>query len=116
MPVPFLSKPQEHSIYPADIWAYLNSAPEGAASQVSKREQLLAGWRKAGRFPPSDSPQFKSRIALLTETDATNKKLNMDLLADRAAMLADVRNEVSAMKPLLAGIMSKVRASGLTLK
>lgn len=116
MLAPFLSKPQEHSVYPADIWAYLNNYPEGATSQASKREQLLAGWRKAGRFPPSDSPQFKSKIALLTETDATNKKLNMDLLADRAAMLADVRDEVSAMKRVLAEILRKVRVSSPTLK
>jgi hypothetical protein len=71
----------------------------------------LAAWRKAGRFPLHDSPQFKSRIALLTETDAANKKLNMDLLSERAAMLADVRDEVSAMKPVLAEILNKVRAS-----
>lgn len=111
MLAPFLGEPLEHGIYPADVWAYLNSAPEGVPSQPSKREQLLAGWRKAGRFPLSDSPQFKSKIALLTATDAANKKLNMDTLSERAAMLADVRNEVSAMKRLLAEMLSEVRVS-----
>jgi hypothetical protein len=28
MLAPFFSEPQEHSVYPADTWAYLNSAPE----------------------------------------------------------------------------------------
>jgi hypothetical protein len=35
----------------------------------------------------------------------------MDLLSERAAMLADVRDEVSAMKRLLAEILSEVRVS-----
>lgn len=111
MLAPFFSEPQEHSDYPADTWAYLNSAPEGAASQASRREHMLAEWRRAGRFPPLDSPQSKPKIALLTGTDASDKKLNMDLLSERAAMLADVRGEVSAMKRVLAEILSKVRVS-----
>ena len=111
MLAPFFSEPQEHSDYPADTWAYLNSAPEGVASQGSRREQLLAEWRRAGRFPPLDSPQSKPRIALLTGTDAADKKLNMDLLSVRAAMLADVRDEVTVMKRVLAEILSGVRVS-----
>ncbi|HUZ48068.1 MAG TPA: hypothetical protein VMW54_15655 [Terriglobia bacterium] len=108
---PFFSKPAEHSIYPADIWAYLNSVPEGAGSQPSKREQLLAKWSKAGRLPPPASPQFKSKIALVTDTNAGNRRLNMDMLSERSAMLADVRAEVSAMKRVLAEILSEVRTS-----
>ena len=108
---PFFSKPAEHSIYPADIWAYLNGVPEGRSSQASKREQLLAEWSKAGRLPPRDSPQFKSKIALLTGTNAANKKLNMDMLSERSAMLADVREEVAAMKPVLAKILREVSIS-----
>ena len=38
-------------------------------------------------------------------------RLNMDLLSERAAMLADVRDEVSAMKRVLAEILSEVRVS-----
>jgi hypothetical protein len=102
---------EEHSDYPADIWAYLNSPPEGAASQASRREQLLEEWRRAGRFPPLDSPQSRPKIALPTATDAADKKLNMDVLSERAAMLADVRYEVSAMKRSLAEILSEIRVS-----
>jgi hypothetical protein len=111
MLAPFFSEPQEHSVYPADIWDYLNSPPEGAASLPTRREQLLAEWRRAGRFLPLDSPQSKSKIALLAGTDASNKKLSMDLLSERAAMLADVREEVSAMKRVLAEILREVRVS-----
>jgi hypothetical protein len=111
MLAPFFSETQEHSDYPADTWAYLNSPPEGAPSQASRKEQLLAQWRRAGRFPPLDSPQSKPKIELLTSKDAAGKKLSMDLLSERAAMLADVRDEVSAMKRVLAEILSEVRVS-----
>ncbi len=109
MLAPFFS--EEHSDYPADTWAFLNSPPAGAASQSSRREQLLEEWRLAGRFPPLDSPQSGPKIALLTATDAADKKLNMDLLSERAAMIADVRDEVSAMKRALAEILNQVRLS-----
>jgi hypothetical protein len=102
---------QEHIGYTTDTWAYLSSAPEGAASQASRREQLLAEWRRAGRFPPVDSPAYRSKIALLTGTNAGDKKLNMDLLSERVAMLADVRDEVSSMKRALAEILTEVSVS-----
>jgi hypothetical protein len=111
MLAPFFSEPQEQSVYAADTWAYLNSAPEGQASQASRCEQLLAQWRRAGRFLPLDSPQSKPKIALLTGTDAADKKLNMDLLSERAAMLADVRDEVSAIKRILAEILNEIKVS-----
>src|SRR5579864_6715551 len=110
MLAPFFSEPQERSEYPADIWAYLDTASEGA-SQTSRREQLLIQWRRAGRFPPLDSPQSKPKIALLTGTDAADKKLNVDLLSERAAMLADVSDEVSAMKRALGEILREIRVS-----
>jgi hypothetical protein len=109
MLAPLLSEPQEQNVYTADTWAYLNSAPEGTSSQASRREQLLAQWRRAGRFAPLDSPQSKPKIALLTGTNAADKKLTMDLLSQRAAMLADVRDEVAVMKRILAEILSAVR-------
>lgn len=111
MLAPFFSESQEQSSYAADIWAYLNSVPEGPPSQASRREQLLAEWRRAGRFPQLDSREANAKIALLTGTDAADKKLNMDLLAERAAMLADVRDEVAVMKRVLAQILSAIKVS-----
>jgi hypothetical protein len=111
MLAPFFSETQVHSVYPADTWAYLNSAPDGAVSQLSRREQLLAQWHLAGRFPPLGSAQSNAKIGLLTDTDAADKKLSMELLSERAAMLADVRVEVSAMKRFLAEVLSRSRVS-----
>jgi hypothetical protein len=106
----FLGKPEEqHSHYPDDIWAYLNSVPPGAASQASRKEQMLAGWVAAGRIAPPDSPQWKRRIALLTSTNAADKDLNIELMNERAAMLADVADQVSLMKRDLADLLRGLR-------
>jgi hypothetical protein len=58
-----------------------------------------------------DSAQSKTKIALLTSADAADKKLGMDLLSERAAMLADVRDEVSAMKRALGEILRQIKVS-----
>ena len=108
---PFFSEPKECSVYPADVWAYFNSTPERSASQASRKEQLLAHWRRAGRFPPLDSPQSTLRIALPTGTDAADKRLNMDLLSERAPMPADVSDEVAGMKRLLGEMLRAIRVS-----
>jgi hypothetical protein len=96
---------------PNAIWAYLNSAPPGGASQASRRERIMAAWLGAGRFGPLDSPQGKTRVALLIDTNAANKKLSIDLLSERSAMLADVRDEISLMKRELHDLLGKIRVS-----
>jgi hypothetical protein len=106
----FLGQPEEqHSHYPDDIWAYLDSVPPGAASQASRKEQMLAGWVAAGRIGPPDSPQWKRRIALLISTNAADKDLNIELMNERAAMLADVGDQVLLMKHDLADLLRGLR-------
>jgi hypothetical protein len=106
----FLGQPEEqHSHYTDDIWAYLNGIPPGAASQASRKEQMLAGWVAAGRIGPPDSPQWKRRIALLTSTNAADKDLNIELMNERAAMLADVADQVLLMKHDLADLLRGLR-------
>jgi len=109
---PFLGGSQEpHGHYPNGVWAYLNSAPPGRASPASRRERILAEWLGAGRFGPLNSPQGKAKIALLTDTNAANKKLGIDLLSERSAMLADVRDEMSLMKRDLRDLLREIRVS-----
>jgi len=106
----FLGQPEEqHSHYPDEIWAYLNSVPPGTASQASRKERVLAGWVAAGRIASPDSPQWKRRIALLTSTNASDKDLNIELMNERAAMLADVADQVSLMKRDLADLLRGLR-------
>ena len=106
---PFFGVSQEQQgRYPNAIWAYLNSAPPGTPSQASRRERILAEWLKAGRFSSLDSPEGKAKIALLTDTNAANKKLSIDLLSERSAMLADVRDEISLMKRDLYNLLREI--------
>ena len=106
----FLGQPEEqHSHYPDDIWAYLNSVPSGADFQTSRKEQMLAGWAAANRIGPPDSSQWKRRIALLTSTNAADKNLDVELMNERAAMLADVGDQVSLMKRDLADLLRGLR-------
>ena len=106
----FLSQPEErHSRYPEDILAYLNSVPPGEGSRVSRKEQVLAVWIAADRMGPLDLPQSKQRIALLTSTNAADKRLDMTLLNERGAMLADARGEVAQMKHDLADLLRGLR-------
>lgn len=102
----FFGQPQEqHSHYPEDVWAYLNSVLLGEGSPVSRKQLLLNSWREAHRLGQLDSPQSEERIALLTSTNAADKKLNIELLNQRAAMLADVADQVVRMKQDLAEIL-----------
>jgi len=106
----FLGQPEEqHSHYPDDIWAYLTSVPPGAPSGASRKDQMLEGWVAAGRIGPPDSPQWKRRIALLTSTNAADKDLNIELMNERAAMLADVGDQVLLMKHDLADLLRGLR-------
>jgi hypothetical protein len=106
----FLGHPEEgHSQYPEDILAYLNSAAPGKDSQPSRKEQVLAEWTAAGRVGPLDAPGSKQKIALLTSTNAADKNLDTDLLNERAAMVSDVRHQVSQMKHDLADLLRALR-------
>jgi len=102
----FLSQPEErHSHYPDAILAYLNSVPPGEGSPASRKEQVVAEWIADHRVGPLDLPQSKQRIALLTSTNAADKRLDMALLNERGAMLADARDEVAEMKHDLADLL-----------
>jgi hypothetical protein len=102
---------EQQGSYPNTIWTYLNSAPPGGTSQASRRARILEEWKAANRFDPLDSPQGKAKIALLTDTKAANKKLSIDLLSERSAMLADVRNELSSVKRELRDLLRGVRVN-----
>lgn len=105
----FSQQEEQHSHYPDDVWAYLSSVPLGEGSQVSRKQLVLDSWREAHRLGLLDSPQAKQRIVLLTSTNAADKKLDMQVLNQRAAMLADVADQVVHMKQDLAEILRGLR-------
>ena len=106
----FLSQPEEpHSHYPEDILAYLNSVPPGKGLPVSRKERVLAEWIAAGRMGPLNLPHSKQSVALLTSTKAADKRLDLKLLNERGAMLADARDEVAQMKHDLGDLLRGLR-------
>src|SRR5208283_1216208 len=99
----------EHSHYPDDIWAYLNSVPPGAASQASRKGAVVRRTCGGRPFRSPDSPRWKRRIAPPTSTNAADKDLNIEPMNERAALLADVENQVLLMDHDLADLLRGLR-------
>lgn len=102
-------KPEFHSSYPEEVWMYLNSVPPSTSDGETRRQRLIRDWTELGRILKSDSPKEQQRIELLTSSISSRKELTIDLLADRAAMLQDVRSRVAIMKRDLSKLMLAVR-------
>lgn len=97
--------------FPDDVWSYLNSAPAGAQPPSTRKGRLLALWTAAGRLGIAGSPKSKRTIELLTTSHADDKRINIDLLSERDAMLADVQTQVGQMKRGLASLMQCLNPS-----
>jgi hypothetical protein len=99
--------PEFHSRYPDVVWRYLDSVPPLEPGGGTRREQLVRGWVKLGRIDPPGSPKAERRIDLLTSGPSSHAALTIDLLADRAMMLSDVRSRVGLMKRDLAHLVAQ---------
>jgi hypothetical protein len=97
------------SVYPEEVWSYLNSAaPSKADNQsgsVTRREQLIAKWLSEGRINQDGSPRGERRIESLSGNISQLRKLSINELDDRLTMLLDVRATVSLMKRGLSEIV-----------
>jgi hypothetical protein len=87
-----------HSDYPEEVWTYLNAAPPAEPGEGSRRERLIKQWTDAGRIETGDTKKAHQKIEQLTTGVSNQRPLGIDLLNDRAAMLADVRARVALMK------------------
>jgi hypothetical protein len=94
--------------FPDDVWAYLNSAPPNAEPQRTRKGELLASWTAAGRLGVAGTPKSKKTIELLTTSNSGDKRIDIDLLNERDAMLADVQAQVGQMKRDLASLMQSL--------
>jgi len=106
----FDRQPGFHSDYPKDIWIYLNSSPPAEPGKGTRREQLLKQWADAGRIELKTTPKAQHKIELLTSGEADQPQLTIDVLDDRAAMLADARAMVSLMKRDLSKLILALRS------
>jgi hypothetical protein len=102
--------PKEHSDYPQEVWLYLSAKPPTESGPESRIERLKNQWVKDGRIDSNPSRAAK-KIDLLTDTSSSPQKMTLDLLNDRAAMLADVRVRVSLMKRDLSKLLLTARCN-----
>jgi hypothetical protein len=96
-----------HGRYPHPIWKYLNSVPPGAKSTLTRREILFRKWERFERIERRGSPASEHKIELLAGVVRQHRTVTIDLLDDRAAMLSDLRAEISSMSH---GLMELMRA------
>jgi hypothetical protein len=97
------------SVYPEEVWSYLNSATASQSNGETRREQLVAKWRSEGRIERDSSAKGARRIESLTGNISQAGRLDIDELNDRIAMLLDVRATVSLMKRGLSEILHGLR-------
>jgi hypothetical protein len=94
----FGREPEKSSIYPQDVWTYLNTVPaSNPRVKVPWKEQLIDEWVKAGRIGPPTASASQVKINRLTSGIANRKRLAIGDLNDRNAMLADLRSRGSLM-------------------
>ena len=98
------------SVYPEEVWTYLNSAPPSQPAKGTRREQLIAKWRSEGRVEQDGSVKSERGIAALSGKISQSRRLSIDELDDRVAMLLDVRATVSLMKRELGEILRSLGA------
>ena len=94
----FDRKPEFHSDYPDDVWTYLNAARPLDPVSGTRREKLIEQWKQGGRVGKVDTPKGQAKIDALTSSISKHPALSIDQIADREAMLDDVRAQISLIK------------------
>jgi hypothetical protein len=90
---------EKSSVYPPDVWAYLNAVPPtNPRVKTTWKDELIAQWVQAGRIGQPSSATAQPKIDRLTSQIAKPIPLSIQDLTDRNAMLADVRSRVSLMQ------------------
>jgi hypothetical protein len=70
---------------------------------------LTEEWKQSGRIDKTDTPKGQDKIATLTSSISQKRGLSIDQIADREAMLGDVKAEVSLMKRDLSRLVLALR-------
>jgi hypothetical protein len=105
----FGRKPELRSVYPDDVWTYLNTVPAtDPRVHVPWKSELIAEWIRLGRIGPPEAPESQEKIGQLASRIADQKPLSIDLLTDRSSMLLDLRSRLSLMSRDLRDLMKSV--------
>jgi hypothetical protein len=97
------------SVYPEDVWKYLNTAPAtDPRVHVPWKDELIGEWEQVGRIGPPSAPESQKKISKLTSRIADHAKLSIGDLTDRSAMLMDLRSRLSLMNRDLHDLMKAI--------
>jgi len=105
----FDKKPEFHSDYPQEVWVYLTDIPPTATDKRTRKDDLITRWIDCGHIDSPSSAKGQKQIDLMTSSTSSKQKLSLDQLADRSAMLSDVRASTSLLKRDLSKLMLAVR-------
>lgn len=110
MLAPVFNHPAElRSVYPEDVWRFLNTAPAtDPRVHVPWKDELLAEWERVGRIGPPSAPESQNKVRKLTSRIADHAKLSIGDLTDRSAMLMDLRSRLSLMNRDLHDLMKAI--------
>jgi hypothetical protein len=97
------------SLWPGDVWNFLNAVPVQSTRTRTRLESLKDTWTVQGRISLRNSAASEAKIAFLTSSSAEPRRLSLDNLSDRSAMLADTRAQVALMKRDLAELLKYLR-------
>lgn len=110
MLAPIFGRPAElRTVYPEDVWKYLNTAPAtDPRVHVPWKNELIDEWVQLGRIGPPSAPESQGKISRLSSRIADHAKLSIGDLTDRRAMLTDLRSRLSLMNRDLRDLMKAI--------
>jgi hypothetical protein len=108
----FNRPPLSSSEYPPVIWQYLNAPNQRLPSDMTPREALFQQWVASGRLTSSNPAQTGPLVNSLTSSGVNGIPLGIGIIADRVAMLADLRAQVAEMDVDLSRLIRFITAAG----
>ncbi|MBI5176184.1 MAG: hypothetical protein HY986_25090 [Candidatus Melainabacteria bacterium] len=97
--------------YPERIWNFINSVPLTGGQTSTRKEVLMAHWRRLGLIDRvrRDQPTEQLRLNSIVGT-APKCRVSIDLLDARSAMLHDLRAVISEMDNYLLELIQYLRS------
>ncbi|MBS1790738.1 MAG: hypothetical protein JST85_23680 [Acidobacteria bacterium] len=94
-----------HATYPEAFWQYLNLPVPTESEKGTRIERLRKEWIQFGHLDEKETAKSKNKVAFLTSRSSEQRRLTIDLINDRTAMLASVKVWAELMKRDLSKLM-----------
>lgn len=98
-----------HATYPEAFWQYLNLPVPTEPERGTRIERLRKEWIQFGHLDEKETAKSKDKVAFLTSRSSEQRRLTIDLINDRTAMLAGVKVWAELMKRDLSKLMLALR-------